>query len=242
MPSIKKRDWVKRGTKRGFVTEAQGHYCRVSWLHEGRTQRVTRRSVKPCSPPVALLLEGALDSDLRSERTERGLLKEYLRGYDIRLAARTIHSLDDLRHFDGQLRKMPFLFVHISCHGSSGDASGPAIWFSRNAPAVLLSDESCVELFQRYFRGRNVLLSACELGKYKKPMREFKRRTGIARLAAFSREIHDHEAILFDLFLYHCMIENGWSFEKAIAAAVEAMKQAKLTGRRGREQSLVRVF
>jgi hypothetical protein len=151
MPEIQEGYWVKRGKERGFVKRVNGHYCHVSWLHEGRAQKVTRRSVKPCLPPAALLLEGVLDSDLRSERSERGILREYLRGYNIKLASRTIHSLDDLRHFERQLREMPFLFVHISCHGSAGDGDGPVIRFSGKDSAVSLNDDRCVEVFRRFF-------------------------------------------------------------------------------------------
>lgn len=242
MAAIDAGNWVKRGEKQGFVVEVGGTWCRVAWLHEGKTEKVTRRTLRRCQPPAALLLEGALDPDLRSERTERGLLKEYLRTYGIQLAARTIHSLDDLEHFEDQLQKMPFLFVHLSCHGASDGDNGPEIVLSPRGTSIPLNDTRSITTFRQHFCGKNVLISACELGKHQAPMRHFKQKTGIATLAVFSRAICDHEAVLFDMFVYHCMIERGWLFKKAIGAAMEAMKCAGSTGGSGHGQSLVRVF
>jgi hypothetical protein len=222
----------------------EGKRYRVAWLHSGKSALIGGKALKRSQGPAALFLEGSLDGDLRSERTEQPILREYLRAYDIRLASKDIHSLADLDHLRSQLKRLPSLFVHISCHGSCGEDGSrtPYITLSPAGERISLKKQETVETFHRHFAGRHVLISACELGKYGRPMAEFKRNAGLASLAVFSREICDHEAVLFDMCVYHCMIERGWAFKKAIKRSVESLKSMGSPGATGRNQALVRVF
>ena len=73
-------------------------------------------------------------------------------------------------------------------------------------------------------------------------MTEFRESAELSDVAAFTRVVYDCETILFELLLYHGILENGWNFATAIEKANNALSEILVKGSRGRNQALVRVF
>jgi hypothetical protein len=87
-----------------------------------------------------------------------------------------------------------------------------------------------------------LLFSACLLGKHKQAMTAFRTGARLGAVAAFSREVYDSEAMLFELLLYQGVLINGWTFRQAVNKACTALLTLGLRGAPGRAQSFVRVF
>lgn len=202
------------------------------------------KGLRKVKAPVALLLEGSLDPDLSSERSEARILSEWLltHEYPISLFHKNIHTLDDLNVFGKSIKKAQILLVHINCHGSAAvDSKGPFIELYPGNKTYLLDDEN-INILKAYFEGQDVFFEACTLGRYQKQMAELRQAAGFRTLAAYSREVYDYEAVLFSLCLYHGMLGENHNFPTAATKAVEALAAIGIHGSRGRDQHLVRIF
>lgn len=238
--------WVKYGGWKGLVT---GHFRRkqvlVRWIGNKRATRCNSDDLTKCSPPRALVLEGSLDKQLHSQRSAEGVLRTWLRTKDVLLAYKNIHSLEDIDIIGRAMGTNIPAFVHISCHGEIDEYCRPYIAFApkpSGADIIYLDAHETINVFRTHFQGLPVLFSACLLGKYQKQMVNFRDTTGISQVAAFTRPVCDSEAIIFELLVYHGILENGWSFTTAIDKANKALSCLLVKGGRGRNQALARVF
>ena len=102
-----------------------------------------------------------------------------------------------------------------------------------------MDDDETARAF-RVFEGASLFLSACEVGKYGAQVSRFKRAAKLRHVAAFSREVYDHEMLVFDLALYHSSLNLGLTFPKAVERASKAVAVLGVKGNQGKE--LVRVF
>ncbi|MBI2014788.1 MAG: hypothetical protein HYS77_04525 [Candidatus Rokubacteria bacterium] len=80
------------------------------------------------------------------------------------------------------------------------------------------------------------------MAKYERHIDEFRRSARLRHVAVFSSTIHDDEAILFDISLYHGMLNAGLPFPAAVERARDALETLGIRGERGRGQRLVKVF
>jgi hypothetical protein len=237
--------WVKKDGKRGIVTGLRDRSTLVRWVGKSKAALCGTRSVIECDPPRALVLEGSLDHWLHSTRSEGDLLRTWLRAIGVRLAYKNIHTLEDIRVIGNAIGKNRPLFVHISCHGYHDDAGRAYI---RLAPGtgskhnLHLNSNKTIRIFREVFQGMPVLFSACNLGKYQKEMKQFLHASRLSYIAAFTTDIYDADAMLFELLLYHNVLNNGWTFETSVEKAKEALARVNVKGDQGKSQSLVRLF
>ncbi len=245
MTKFKIGTWVKKKDgRRGIVTDLQNRSVLVRWVGKSRAESCGTRSVDRCNPPRALVLEGSLDQWLHSTRSEEDVLRTWLDANNVPLAYKNIHTLGDIRVIGGAIGKNKPLFVHISCHGNH-DNEGRAYIQLAPGPGprrYYLNSKYTTRVFREAFDGMPLLFSACNLGKYEKEMKQFRRATALPCIAAFTRTIYDAEAMLFELLLYHNVLSNGWTFRKSVEKAKEALVRVDVRGDRGKSQALVRLF
>jgi hypothetical protein len=217
----------------------------VCWVGRSKAVAVSTRSLKASSPPRALVLEGSLDDNLESERSEEPLLRTWLEANDVAGAYKNIHLLDDIEILSKGLKKNQPPFVHISCHG---DHDGQGRAYIRLAPGQLRADRIFLDApktqdtFRRAFEGLPVYFSACMLGKYQSELQKFRAGAKLGPVAGFTRSVDDSETMLFELLLYQGVLFNGWTFTNSIGKACEALSHVEVRGGTGQAQSLVRVF
>lgn len=234
------KDWVSKTDSDvcGVVTKVTEKTVHVRWIGNSRAEVVPKRNLYCCTPR-AIVLEGNLDDeDLLSSRTEERYLRSFLEINGINLAYKNIHQISDLIVLKNAIKQEKSPFVQISCHGAHNQRSRAFIVFHKEE--IFLNDKETQNVFREVFSGENIFFSACLLGKYKEEMEIFKESTGILKIAAFTREVFDSEAIMFEMMLYHDIYFNGRKFESAVQKSLEGMKLMNITGDRG--QPLVRVF
>lgn len=213
----------------------------VRWLGTGKAERVGVRALKKARLlPCGLLLEGSLDSDLTSRRSEERLLAEWLESIGHKLAHKTVHSVDDLFVLAPRIRKTNYLFAHFNCHGKVGSGKDPRISLAPDGEWIDLLEADTVEAFRECFSGRAVLFSACDLGKYQGAMLSFKRRAGLKHVAAYTRPVYDYEAALVDLCIYQGILHHCLTFRTAVERAVAGFQKMGILGTPG--QALLKVF
>lgn len=229
--------------RRGFVTAIESHRACVRWTGRSKGEWVGKRSVGITAAPRVLMLEGSLDPELHSTRSERAALETWCTSNGIELAFKNIHSLEDLVLIAQAIGKERPPFIHLSCHGKiDGRTELPYLLFApreRRETKLFLGDDRTIAAF-RSLAGHDLLLSACLVGRYGSEIQEFRKQTGLRRVAAFTREICDHEAILFDLALYQASINLGLTFSAAIERARQAVGTLGVKGHAA--QHLVRVL
>ena len=238
--------WVKSQGRKGFVRDyCDKYHVLVRWVGENRASRCYVKDLKICNPPRALLLEGSLDRQLHSTRSEEDMLRTWLRTHNVLLAFKNIHVLDDIDMIGKAIGQNKPSFVHISCHGNLDDENRPYIVLPPKYTKddyIYLDDSKTIDVFKKHFSGLPILFSACLLGRYQTQMTEFRQSAGLLQVAAFTRVIYDYEAILFELLVYHGILENGWNFSMSIDKANKALSEILVRGSRGRNQILARVF
>jgi len=187
------------------------------------------------------VMEGNLADDLSDYgRTEQNLLRTWLDASNIKLAFKSIHQLSDIELLAKMMGKSHPPFIHISCHGQLDSNKGPFIQLTPGN-SIYLNDPETIRVFS-LFEGFPLFFSACLLGVNEGPMQEFRRRTKLGSIAASTREIYDHEAMLFGLMLYQCTLVNGLTFETAVEQSLKACSLLKIKGKSGKGQSYVRIF
>lgn len=246
MPKFDIGDWVHpKGQKhRGRVCGHRGHKVLIRWAGSQKAEPWGNRNLVACDPPRALVLEGSLDDALESPRSEEDLLRTWLGSTGIPVAYKNILTLQDLRIISRAVDSKWPVFVHLSCHGRY-DGRRPYITLipkARKMDRIYLDDPKTVGVFRDSFAGLPVLFSACLLGKYRDPITKFRNDAKLSAVAAFTREVYDSEAMLFELLLYQAMLVNGWTFRKAVESASTALLRMGLRGGRGHSQRFVRVF
>lgn len=246
MPKFETGDWVRpKGQQyRGLVCYAKGQKVLIRWAGRQKAMPWSKKDLVKSDPPRALVLEGSLDHDLASTRSEEDLLRTWLNSNDVAVAYKTIHDLGDIQILSRAIDNKWPVFLHISCHGAYENGR-PYITLAPKqlkADRIFLDDPNTISIFKDNFSEIPVLFSACLLGKYKDPMTNFRKNTGLAAVAAFTREIYDSEAMLFELLLYQGMLVNGWTFKRSVSTASKALLKMGLRGGHGHSQSFVRVF
>ena len=246
MPKFEVGNWVHpKGQKhRGRVCDHRGHSVLIRWAGTQKADLWSSRSLVRCDPPSALILEGSLDDALESIRSGEGVLRTWLNASNVPVAYKNILTLQDLRIISRAVAGKWPVFVHISCHGAY-EGQRPYILFApraRKRDRIYLDDPTTVETFRESFAELPILFSACLLGKYENPMTTFRKDSKLSAIAAFSREVDDSEAMLFELLLYQAMLVNGWTFRRAVDTASKALLKMGLRGGRGHSQRFVRVF
>jgi hypothetical protein len=203
------------------------------------------RSLKSGNAPAALVLEGSLDSELQSERSGEQLLRAWLGANKVKLRYKNVHMLDDIEIIRRAMGKEKPAFVHISCHGNHAEEKRPYIEFAPKATKkdrILLNDQRTIAVFRKAFEGLPVLFSACLLGKYQAEMQLFRKSARLGPVAAFTREVYDTETMVFELLLYHAVLNEGWNFTTGVQKANAALLNIGIKGGPGKHQTLVRVF
>jgi hypothetical protein len=244
--SVYPMSWVRRrarGGGRGFVTNVEGHRALVRWTGSGKGTWHGKRALAQAKPPRLLVLEGSLDTDLHSTRSERDALANWAAANSAKLAFKTIHTVEDLAIIARSLGREEAPFVHISCHGDHDHKTGrPYLMFAprhERRHRAYLDDTATIEAF-RLFEGASVLVSACSIGRYGAKVTAFRRRARLKHVAAFSREVWDYEMLPFNYALYHAALNLGLTFRRAVERARQAMALLGVRGNRGTD--LVRVF
>lgn len=244
MPKFDLRDWVQKDGRRGIVTGRKDKNVLVRWVGDTKATSYGARSIRACKPPRAFVLEGSLDHWLHSTRSEEDLLRTWLKANKVTLAYKNVHSLEDIKILGEAIGLNKPLFVHISCHGWYEEGKA----FIRFAPGkndkydIRLNETKTVRVFRHSFAKLPILFSACTLGKYQSEMEAFVNLTGLPCIAAFTRDIYEAEAMLFELLLYHGVYTNGWKFDTAVEKARDILVPLNVRGGMGKGQSLVRIF
>ncbi len=239
--------WVRQrargGGGRGFVTDVQGHRALVRWNGAGKGTWHGKRALAQAKPPRLLVLEGSLDAELHSTRSERDALGNWAAANEARLAFKTIHTVEDLAIIARALGREEAPFVHVSCHGSHDEKTGrPFLMFAprhERRHRAYLDDSATIDAF-RLFEGTSLLISACSVGRYGAKVTAFRKRARLKHVAAFSRDVWDYEMLPFNYALYHAALNLGLTFPKAIQRARDVMAVLGVRGPRGAD--LVRVF
>ena len=242
---FKKNTWVRKDRDIGKVTGHKKKSCLVRWVGSSKAKLCASRGLRPCDPPRALVLEGSLDHELHSIRSEEDLLRTWLRANGTELAYKNVHSLQDIKILAESIGKNKPLFVHISCHGRHDEKEQAYLRFapkSNKEYDIRLNDPETVEVFRDSFFGLPVLFSACNLGRYQKEIENFAQSTGIPYVAVFTREVYDAEAMIFELLLYHGVYNNLWTFETAVNKAIDSLLLINVRGGKGKGKSLVKIF
>jgi hypothetical protein len=239
--------WVSAnsGTRRGVVRGHHGQHTLVRWLGHKKARAELTRKLHDSSAPRALVLEGSMDPDLTSLRSEADLLRTWFTASLVPIAYKNIHALTDIPILTSDIRRNPPPFVHISCHGDHDEKKRAYITFApkrieRNR--IYLCDAETQRVFRDAFEGMPVFFSACLLGRYQKDLTEFRRAAGLSGVAGFTRSVDDSDSMIFELLLYQGVLFNHWTFRTAVRRALEAMEILKIHGGKGMAQKLVRVF
>jgi len=239
---MEKYDWVKKdGEKcRGIVTSmGKGKRLNVRWAGKSRAEWVSATELKKCKPAPALYLEGSPDRNLESTRSASSLLRTWLDEPDsdhhTDLRYKNIHCLEDVRIIGEIAKNNPPVFIHIACHGGIDKKKGPFITLDPlRKNEIYFKDEETIKTFNAVFAGLPVLLSACELGNASEKLKDFRSKSALGPIAAYSRGVDDHECMLFELMLYHGLYINGETFSTAVKNACDALGVLGCRGSQGR--------
>lgn len=243
MTKFKRGDWVKRGRRLGVVRRCVARSAMVCWVGHQKAKRCGACSLKFADPPRALVLEGSLDGELHSTRSEEELLRRWLSSINGELAYKNVHALSDLSILADSIGNRYPPFIHISCHGAHDDGKAYVLFAPKDKKKtrIYLNDEKTVEAFS-VFANYSVLFSACLLGRYEDEVHKFRKAAGLKSVAAFTREVQDSETMLFELMLYQGMLVNGWTFKTAVEKAEKAARTLNVKGTSGHKQKFVRLF
>lgn len=239
-------DWVKKknGSERGVVKSKKRHWANVRWIGERRASACSLRSLIPCNAPRALVLEGNLDSNLGSTRSEESVLRTWLGSQGFQLAYKNIHTIEDIEVIASAIGSNKPYFVHISCHGDYDKVNGPYIILAPRSNGsknrIYLNDPKTISIFKNAFEGMPILFSACLLGCFKSDMESFQKNANIGKIAAFTRVVYDHECMLFELLIYQGILVQKYSFEIAVKTAEDTLRKVGIKGSQGK--TFVRVF
>ena len=239
-------NWVKqrKGTNRGIVKSKKGQNASVLWMGKDRAETCSIRSLTACPPPRALVLEGSLDRNLESTRSEENILRTWLNSQGFKLAYKNIHTLEDIEVIGRAIGKNTPPFVHISCHGDHNVDHGAYITLAPRSDdtksMIYLNDDSTIRIFRKAFEGMPILFSACFLGRYREDMANFRDKAKLGEIAAFTREVYDSECMIFELLIYQGMLIQGYPFETAVNKAEKALNEVGIKGIKGK--GFVRVF
>jgi hypothetical protein len=190
-------------------------------------------------------MEGMLDDNLESTRSGEDLFRTWLGAKGVPITYKSILTLADIQVIGRSIGAHLPAFVHISCHGAYDDDGRAYLRFApgkRKTDRIYLDHDETLKVFRDAFEGLPLLFSACLLGKYQDAMTAFSKTAGLAAVAAFSREVEDSEAMLFELLLYQGVLLNGWTFRNAVDKACSALLALGLRGAPGHGQRFVRVF
>ncbi len=239
--------WVSQKSKtlRGIVRGHQANKTMVCWMGRKKAQACVTRNLRVSSLPRALILEGSLDNDLASQRSEEDLLRTWLQAEKVPVAYKNVHALLDIPILARGLTKNRPPFVHISCHGDHDESGRPYIVFApkpKKQDRIFLDTPETQQIFRNAFSGLPIFFAACFLGKHQNQLIDFKTGANLTDVASFTRVVYDSEAMIFELLLYHGVLINGWNFKTAVNKASDAMMGMNILGTKGKAQKLARVI
>lgn len=229
----------------GHVEERRS--VKVRWLGEKRADSGTYSAASLKSEsPAPFVLEGVLNDDIyegpdkEAIRSERLVLQTVFGQYSPQWSIRSIYQLSDINLLADHIADRHPPFVHLICHGGlKKKTQRPFIRLYKDD--IYLDHEATIETFKR-FEGYPVFFSACNIGRYDKPIQLLRNATGIGPVIASTREIYDNEAILFGQMLYHAIYDGGLEFASAYRAVMSSLETLGVSGRRGRSQRYARLF
>jgi hypothetical protein len=90
--------WVRPddGTNLGIVRGHKSGKTNVRWIGAKRAIPWPTSKLRAAKEPAALVLEGSLDSDLSSLRSEEDLLRNWFRALGLRMSYKTVHCIEDI--------------------------------------------------------------------------------------------------------------------------------------------------
>ncbi len=198
--AISSNSWVsmKGAKKHGFVVETIPHNAMVRWLGSKRAVPVAKKQLRMVRGPPIVHLEGALDSDTASVRSEVRFLREWANTMNVEVHAKTVWGLKELADACEMmnLKQLAPAFVIVSAHGSSTENTRKGskrddarIYLKpKDRAGSRLLDSQAINAF-KVLKDRLVIFSSCELGKYKDDMTQFVEKTGIEAVA-FTRAVY----------------------------------------------------
>ena len=239
-------DWVfdEKTDRFGRVTKIieSSRSVKVRWMNEQRadvdaysTARLEHRT------PMPFVLEGVLESDIYDDsRSEQPLLRRWLGSFNYQFSIKTVYQLSDIELLTQEIGNRHPPFIHINCHGDVDETSRrPFIILFEDR--LYLDDPETIRAF-RHLEGYPLFFSACNLGKFQKPMVDFKEAAKLGSIVAASREISDSEAMLFGLMLYQSILGGGMEFDQAYFNSIQASQLLNMVGRQGHGQAYARLF
>ena len=150
---------------------------------------------------TVLLLETALDKNPVSSRTQIDFMREFFRNYDVNLAARQIHSRDDLEFFLNWAKTRPYVkIVHFVGHGSG--SPGEARLRLTNGKSIDLSRKRDRDLFSA-LRSKIILLSCCNVGRDEQIIQRLAKTSGATAIFSYTEEVNDQQCFLIEAMFYH---------------------------------------
>lgn len=221
---------------------------KVRWLHEKRVDSGVYSAASLSGlVPAPFVLEGVLNDNIyeglnegQTIRSERAVLQTLFGQYSEEWSIRSIYQLSDINLLVDDIEDRHPPFVHLICHGDVEEKTKrPFIQLYKDA--IYLDDSETIEVFKN-FAGYPLFMSACNIGRYEKPIQEFREATGVGPVIASTREISDNEAILFGLMLYHAVYGGGLEIDGAYHAAINSLELLGVSGRPGRAQRYARLF
>jgi hypothetical protein len=169
----------------------------------------------------ALILEGRLESNLRSRRVYGPLMRRFLSSYDVEAMYEKIHTQEDLRRFLARYARSPgFRFVHLICHGQ--DPKG-----SNSAHLVLTFDTVVLPANAGIFEKLNdkiIIFSCCKIGADKPALAAVKKASGAAAIIAYRRSVYDNYALLAESLFYDQVIDQNQTPARAVERANRALR------------------
>lgn len=263
--SIESGTWVTRTIKAkndekdqqdkkqsGFVVNAAiSHNATVRWVGSKQAALIAKKTLTPIKggPPI-IHFEGALDEDTSSTRSEVRFLREWAESLDIKVHSKPIWSIDELAHACKRIKldQVAPALVVVSAHGQSTsetksgiERSDATLFFAPgDETGHALKDANTIKAFSA-LKGRLVVFSCCEIGKYGDQMNAFVQATGIEAIA-FTRTIGDWEAMLAEVVLFSQILEQGTTPGVAVTNANKALSSLKIRGGGGNGGKLIKYF
>ena len=205
--------------RRGRVT-AERRALREVFTDAGVTVEAPVKALRATADRV-LILEGRLDSDLRSRRIYGPLMRRFLSAYDVEAMYERVHTKEDLRRFlTRHARSAGYRFIHLICHGE--DPKGP-----NSAHLVLTFDKVILPADASIFEKLNekiLIFSCCKIGADKPALMAVKEASGAAAVIAYRRSVYDNYALLAESLFYDQVIERGQTPQRAVERVCKALR------------------
>ena len=162
-------------------------------------------------PRKVLLLEGQLDADTASVRSQKEFMRILGTAYQVgnkkyvrEFIAKEVHSLADFKYFIDLVRKdrSANYLVHFVGHGESTEKE--TFLQLTNGDKISMKSKKGLSIF-RDLPHVEILLSCCGVGKDQKALDTLRRVSGAQAVFAYTSLVYDYQAFLIDSMLYHLL-------------------------------------